>query len=611
MCGIVGAVAGRNVAPLLLEGLQRLEYRGYDSAGMATTSPDCRLHRVRAVGPVGALATLLARNILPGHAGIAHTRWATHGAPTERNAHPHMSGGRIALVHNGIIENADELRRELIDAGYRFESETDTEVITHLVHQALDDNADLHAAVRIVMARLAGQYAIAVVLADRPEMLLVARRGCPLIIGLGTGENYIASDASALLPLTRRMIYLEEGDIATLDREAITIYDDGDAPVERAVHEHHEPAEATERGDYRHFMQKEIFEQPAAIAKTLGKRIGVDGLARDAFEPATLRMLRKARAVHIVACGTSYHAALMTRYLVERFARIPCIAEQASEYRYRSPVVAPGTLLITVSQSGETADTLAALRMARTADYSGTLAVCNVAHSTLARESEAVFLTAAGPEIGVASTKAFTTQMLALMILTIGLMREQQGRGIDERALCQQLTGLPALLEQALEMEPAVRRVAARIADRQHALFVARGAHFPIALEGALKLKEISYIHAEAYPAGELKHGPLALVDRNMPVIAIAPNDPLLDKVRSNIQEIQARGGDLIVLCDRDAGFVAEDNMTVMHIPRHYGNLVDPFLYTLPLQLLAYHVAVLRGTDVDKPRNLAKSVTVE
>lgn len=613
MCGIVGAVAERKVAPLLLEGLQRLEYRGYDSSGIATCSADRQLHRLRAVGAVGALAGVMSRNILPGGTGIAHTRWATHGAPSELNAHPHMSGGRIAVVHNGIIENAGELREQLLAAGYTFESQTDTEVIAHLVHQALEDkgNDDVRGAVRRATEQLQGQFAIAVVSIDHPDCLVVARQGCPLIIGLGDGENYIASDAAALLPLTRRMVYLEEGDFAEVTRHSVHVYDRHGVLAERAAQDNNGSAEAVERGDYRHFMQKEIFEQAAALERTLGNRVSPAGLAPGAFDERTREMLRDARAVHIVACGTSYHAAMTARYLIERFARIPCTAEQASEYRYRSPVAAPGTLLITVSQSGETADTLAALRMAKQGNYCGTLAVCNVGYSSLARESEAVFMTAAGPEIGVASTKAFTTQLLALMMITLGLAREQESHGLDIPALCRQLLELPNLIEQTLRLDEPVRQLAARITTRSHALFIARGVHFPIALEGALKLKEISYIHAEAYPAGELKHGPLALVDSNMPVIAIAPNDRLLDKVRSNIQEVQARGGEMFVLCDAASAIESGDGVFVLHVPQHHGSLVNPFLYTVPLQLLAYHVAVLRGTDVDKPRNLAKSVTVE
>jgi len=613
MCGIVGAVAGRKVAPLLLEGLQRLEYRGYDSSGIATCSADRQLHRLRAVGAVGALASVLSRNILPGGTGIAHTRWATHGAPSELNAHPHMSGGRVAVVHNGIVENAGELRDELQAAGYAFESQTDTEVIAHLVHRQLERqaNGDVRRAVRVATDRLQGQFAIAVVSIDHPDCLVVARQGCPLIIGLGNGENFIASDAAALLPLTRRMIYLEEGDLAEVSRLSVQVFDRTNSLVERATQDNLGSSDAVELGEYRHFMQKEIFEQPAAIARTLGNRLTANGIASDAFDARTQEMLRAAKAVHIVACGTSYHAALTARYLIERFARIPCIAEQASEYRYRSPVAMPGTLLITVSQSGETADTLAVLRMAKSAAYCGTLAICNVGYSSLARESEAVFLTAAGPEIGVASTKAFTTQLLALMLISIGIAREQISHGLDVSALCRQLVQLPGLVEETLALNGRMQELAARITCREHALFVARGVHFPIALEGALKLKEISYIHAEAYAAGELKHGPLALVDHSMPVVAIAPNDPLLDKVRSNIQEIQARGGEMIILCDAESRFESTDGASVVHVPRHHGNLADPFLYTIPLQLLAYHVAVLRGTDVDKPRNLAKSVTVE
>lgn len=611
MCGIVGAVAERAVAPLLLEGLKRLEYRGYDSAGIATCSDRNRLHRFRSAGAVSELADALESHRLPGGTGIAHTRWATHGTPSETNAHPHISAGNVALVHNGIIENAARLQRHLEADGYRFDSETDTEVITHLVHQSLQAHDELLPAVRAALERLHGQFAIAAMTLDQPDRIVAARKGCPLVIGSGRAENFVASDVAALLPFTRRLLHLEEGDIAEVSCRNVSIWDASGKPVTRSLETSSASADAVELHGYSHFMQKEIFEQPAALTSTIGNRLTSGGLSKQAFDENTRRLLSQARAVHLVACGTSHHAAMVARYLIEHFARIPCSAEQASEYRYRSPVVAPGTLLVSVSQSGETADTLAALRMAQKGDYIGTLAICNVGHSSMAREADALFLTAAGPEIGVASTKAFTTQMLALMFLAIGLASEQNRRQMDVPTLCLQLADIPELVEQTLALDGTIRSLAARIADCDHALFVARGIHFPIALEGALKLKEISYIHAEAYPAGELKHGPLALVDNGVPVVAIAPNDRLRDKMRSNIQEIAARRGDLIVLCDADSGYDQKDNLSVLQVPRHYGNLADPFLYTVPLQLLAYHVAVLRGTNVDKPRNLAKSVTVE
>lgn len=611
MCGIVGVVAERPVVPLLMEGLRRLEYRGYDSAGLAVCRPDSTLARVRSVGSVSALAAALHATELPGVVGIAHTRWATHGVPSETNAHPHLSGNDIALVHNGIIENADELRGELQAAGFAFQSETDSEVLAHLIRRSSETTDDMLSALQDALSRVTGQYAIAVLIRRYPDRVFVARRGCPLLIGQGVGEHFIASDSAALLPFTRRHILLEEGDVAELARTGIRLRNRLGESVERAVVETALEAEAIERGAYRHYMQKEIFEQPDAIRRCLAGRIQDGELTPQALDPVATRLLAEARAIHLVACGTSYHAALTARYMIEKIIRIPCLAEQASEYRYRNPVVQPGTLLVTISQSGETADTLAALRMAENDAYLGTLSICNVAGSTLARESSATLMTRAGPEIGVASTKAFTTQLLVLTLMVIELARHRRMDTLNVRDACGQLGLLPELMEQVLETESRVRQIAERFVDKSHALFVARGTQYPIALEGALKLKEISYIHAEAYPAGELKHGPLALVEKSMPVIALAPLDPLLDKVRSNIQEIRARGGELFIVTDPDAGFSEEPGTHLLEIPRRSTSLLDPFLYTLPLQLLAYHVAVLRGTDVDKPRNLAKSVTVE
>lgn len=611
MCGIVGVVAARDAAPLLLEGLRRLEYRGYDSSGIATCGNDGNLHRLRAVGSVDALAGSLERAVLPGGSGIAHTRWATHGAPTECNAHPHVSGNQVALVHNGIVENADRLRDALRDQGYHFESQTDTEVIAHLIHSAARLATDTDAALRSALAQIEGQFAIAVIDARTPDRLYVSRRGCPLIIGQSPDGNFIASDAAALIPYTRHMIHLEDDDIAEIQRDQILVRDAAGRIAERLPRETSLRPEAVELGEFRHYMQKEIFEQPVALRNTLAGRVGPDGLLEQALDSRTRELLATARAIHLIGCGTSYHAALLARYLIERETRIPCVAEQASEYRYRSPVVPPDTLMIVISQSGETADTLAALRMTRGGGYCGSLAICNVPDSSLAREADAAFMTVAGPEIGVASTKAFTTQLAALTMLTVALKTLHATGAEEAPVMCRQLMLLPHLIEQVLALEPRIAELAAGLVDKPHALFVARGTQYPIALEAALKLKEISYIHAEAYPAGELKHGPLALVDASMPVIAIAPGDTLLDKLRSNIQEIAARGGQLIVLTNPGTGLDSLDGVQTLEIPRHSGSLTDPFLYTVPLQLLAYHVAVLRGTDVDKPRNLAKSVTVE
>jgi glucosamine--fructose-6-phosphate aminotransferase (isomerizing) len=608
MCGIVGGVAGRDVAPILMEGLRRLEYRGYDSAGIAVRDGAGHLRRIRSVGKVAMLQQLMNEQPVPGDLGIAHTRWATHGMPAERNAHPHMSGERVAVVHNGIIENHAELRTALSERGYRFTSETDTEVIAHLLARELEHEPDLLRAVQSATRELIGAYALAVVSPDDPDRLVVARSGSPLVIGLADGENYVASDVFALLPVTHRFVFLDEGDTAEIRRDGITVYDADGKIVERPVRESRLSASTIDKGPYRHYMLKEIFEQPAVIAETLEGRIHKGRLLEESFGHETTTLLDLAKGVHIIACGTSYHAGMVARYWLEEVG-VPCSIEVASEYRYRKVVVPPDTLFLTISQSGETADTLAALRGAKKAGYIGALTICNVPESSLVRESDVALMTRAGPEIGVASTKAFTTQLVALRLMTLALARR---RGMDrarERELVEELHSLPRQVEVVLQLSDQIEQMAHAFADRQHALFLGRGCFYPIAMEGALKMKEISYIHAEAYPAGELKHGPLALVDAEMPVICALPNDPLLEKVLSNLQEIRARGGELFLFSDQAVtiGLDRYQNLTLADI---YPSTA-PIVYSVPLQLLAYHVAVLRGTDVDQPRNLAKSVTVE
>ncbi|MDY7116159.1 glutamine--fructose-6-phosphate transaminase (isomerizing) [Halomonas sp. SSL-5] len=611
MCGIVGAVAERNVEGILLEGLKRLEYRGYDSAGMAVLAADGSLQRRRAMGKVAALEERLVAEPLPGRSGIAHTRWATHGRPSEVNAHPHQSGERLAVVHNGIIENHEALRRELEAEGYVFSSETDTEVIAHLLERESRQAGDLLAAVQRVLARLDGAYALGVIHAAEPDVVIGARKGSPLVVGVGIGEAFLGSDPLALLQVTDRFIYLEEGDAVRLSAGGrIEVFDAEGAAVEREVHTFEHGDGAASKGEYRHFMLKEIHEQPAVIAAALEGRLGDRSALVESFGPEAEALFRQARQIHIVACGTSYHAGMVARYWLEKYAGVPVQVEVASEYRYRQVVVPEGTLFVTLSQSGETADTLAALRFAKAGGYLGSLAICNVPGSSLVRESDLSLMTQAGPEIGVASTKAFTTQLTALMLLTLALGRI---RGLDEAVQADVVTalrGLPRLVERVLALDPAIEALSTAFAEKHHALFLGRGALFPIALEGALKLKEISYIHAEAYPAGELKHGPLALVDSDMPVISVAPNDELLDKLKSNLQEVRARGGELFVFADEGVGLEAAEGIHVLHLPRVHEALA-PILYTVPLQLLSYHVAVLKGTDVDQPRNLAKSVTVE
>jgi glucosamine--fructose-6-phosphate aminotransferase (isomerizing) len=611
MCGIVGAVADRDIVPILIEGLRRLEYRGYDSAGVAVLNGSAEVARLRAVGKVAKLSEALIATPTSGHLGIAHTRWATHGVPNERNAHPHISRDGVAIVHNGIIENHEELRSDLERLGYSFTSDTDTEVIAHRIHHHLGGTLDLFGAVRKTVAELRGAYSLAVMWGKDPDCIVLARVGCPALIGIGKDENFVASDIAALLPVTRRFIVLEEGDVARIRRRSIEIVDADGRRVERPPYESEQSAEAAERGAYAHFMLKEIHEQPRAVAQTLGERVAGGRLLAQAFGPAALDVLKRTTSVHIVACGTSYHAGVVARYFIEQLCRVPCRVEIASEFRYRDPVVPANTLFVSISQSGETADTLAALRLARKSGFLSTLAICNVPESSLVRESGLVLLTRAGPEIGVASTKAFTTQLAALGMLVIAIGKHHGLSPERERTLAQRLLELPAMLEQTLALDPVIRELAQEIAPKHHALFLGRGAMFPIAMEGALKLKEISYIHAEAYAAGELKHGPLALVDSDMPVIAVAPNNDLLEKLKSNLQEVRARGGMLYVFADPESGFEESDGVKVITMPRHVSYFQAPAVYTLPLQLLAYHVAVLKGTDVDQPRNLAKSVTVE
>jgi len=610
MCGIVGAVAERNVVPILMEGLRRLEYRGYDSAGIAVMDKSS-VARLRRLGKVQELQNALDAAPLRGVTGISHTRWATHGVPSENNAHPHMSHNDIAIVHNGIIENYEELRDDLKERGYAFESETDTEVVAHRIRYHLQALKDLRAAVMKTVAELEGAYALAVMSASDPHKLVLARAGCPVVVGLGIDENFVASDVAALLPVTRKFLFLEEGDVAVVERQKVTVFDREGNEVERPVKESELTADAAERGSFRHFMQKEIHEQARAVARTLEERIANGRVLDAAFGPGAGKVLDATRGVHIVACGTSYHAGLVARYWIEQLCRLPCAVEIASEYRYRSPVVPDGTLFVAISQSGETADTLAALRAAKELGYVSTMSVCNVPESSMVRESELVLMTRAGPEIGVASTKAFTTQLAALALLTISLARRNGLDSKQERALVSQLAELPGLIEQVLSLDGAIESLAEHFVDKHHALFLGRGVQNPVAMEGALKLKEISYIHAEAYAAGELKHGPLALVDEDMPVVTIAPDNELLEKLKSNLQEVRARGGELYVFADPRVQFGDRVGIHTIRMPALIQDFQAPILYTIPLQLLAYHVAVLKGTDVDQPRNLAKSVTVE
>ncbi|MHC8404979.1 MULTISPECIES: glutamine--fructose-6-phosphate transaminase (isomerizing) [unclassified Pseudomonas] len=610
MCGIVGAVAERNITAILLEGLKRLEYRGYDSAGVAVYTNDEKIERTRRPGKVSELEIALEAEPLLGRLGIAHTRWATHGAPCERNAHPHFSGD-LAVVHNGIIENHEALREQLKALGYVFTSDTDTEVIAHLLNHKLKELPDLTVALKATVKELHGAYGLAVISAKQPDRLVAARSGSPLVIGLGMGENFLASDQLALRQVTDRFMYLEEGDIAEIRRDEVQIWDVSGAAVQRETVQYRDGAEAADKGEFRHFMLKEIHEQPAVVQRTLEGRLSPNGVLVQAFGPQAAELFAKVRNVQIVACGTSYHAGMVARYWLEELAGIPCQVEVASEFRYRKVVVQPDTLFVTISQSGETADTLAALRNAKELGFLASLAICNVGISSLVRESDLTLLTQAGREIGVASTKAFTTQLVGLLLLTLSLgqVRGTLAEGV-EATLVEELRRLPTRLGEALAMDSTVEKIAELFAEKNHTLFLGRGAQFPVAMEGALKLKEISYIHAEAYPAGELKHGPLALVDNDMPVVTVAPNNELLEKLKSNLQEVRARGGELIVFADEQAGMTNGEGTHVVHMP-HIHDILSPILYTIPLQLLSYYVAVLKGTDVDQPRNLAKSVTVE
>ena len=610
MCGIVGAVAQRDVAPVLLEGLKRLEYRGYDSAGIAVIDNDHCLARQRTLGKVKELEQTLQQSPLLGCCGIAHTRWATHGKPCEVNAHPHISSQKVALVHNGIIENHEALRQELQQDGYELSSETDSEIIVHLVHKALAKTADPLDAIGKVVASLQGAFALAIIFEEYPERLIAVRSGSPLVIGLGIGENFVASDALALAPVADQFIYLQEGDIADVQRSQVSIFNKAGENVQRPIEKRNIQHDATDKGNYRHYMLKEIYEQAEAIAATLEGRLGQNQILEQIFGQDATALFDKVTQVQIVACGTSYHAGMVARYWIERIAKVVCRVEVASEFRYRQKVILPGTLFVTISQSGETADTLAALRQAKDMGYESTLAICNVPESSLVRESALVFMTRAGVEIGVASTKAFTTQLTALLMLAVVLGRRH---GIEEGVeayVVEQLKTLPKYIVDVLALDGVIQELALGFSEKHHALFLGRGEEYPIALEGALKLKEISYIHAEAYPAGELKHGPLALVDKDMPVIAVAPNDNLLEKLKSNLHEVRARGGELIVFADSKARLENVEGLKVVELPPIPPEIV-PIVYTIPLQLLAYHVAVIKGTDVDQPRNLAKSVTVE
>ncbi|MEP1447343.1 MAG: glutamine--fructose-6-phosphate transaminase (isomerizing) [Paraglaciecola sp.] len=610
MCGIVGAIAERNVVEILLEGLRRLEYRGYDSAGVALVDSQNNLTRTRRIGKVKELADALHQQPVKGSTGIAHTRWATHGGVTEANAHPHFSAERIAVVHNGIIENYQRLREDLTQQGYGFTSDTDTETIAHQVHIELDSCGDLLKAVQNSVAKFHGAYGTVVMDKQDPERLIVARSGSPLVIGLGIGENFIASDQMALLPVTRRFMFLEEGDVAEITRTSITIYDQAGAPVEREIVDSDVEHDAGDKGGYRHYMLKEIHEQPHVIRNTLQGRLTRTGINANIFGPNADKILADIDHIQIIACGTSYHSGMTARYWLEQYANVSCNVEIASEFRYRKSYVHPKSLIVTISQSGETADTLAALRLAKEQGYAASLTICNVPGSSLVRESDLAFMTLAGAEIGVASTKAFTTQLTGFLMLTLAIGQHRSMSQTDHDHIVNALHSLPAKLEETLALTAGIKDLAEEFADKHHSLFLGRGDQYPIAMEGALKLKEISYIHAEAYASGELKHGPLALIDDEMPVIVVAPNNELLEKLKSNVEEVRARGGIMYVFADKEANFKGDDTMRVINVP-HCEAAVAPIVYTLPLQLLSYYVAVIKGTDVDQPRNLAKSVTVE
>jgi len=622
MCGIVGGVAERNVVPILLEGLRRLEYRGYDSSGIAVLNRSSELQRVRAIGKIKNLESKIQQDkpIISGSIGIAHTRWATHGVPSENNAHPHICNNKVAVVHNGIIENYQELKEQQTAAGYRFTSETDTEVIAHAMHQALEQTDDLLKAVNYAIKHLEGAYALGVVATNNPDILVVARKGSPLVIGVGIGEHFIASDVSALLPVTQRFMFLEEGDVAKVTRETVEIYNAKGEQVERPIKQSSLKSNSVELGDHKHYMHKEIFEQPQSVSDTLEGRITPDQVLVSAFGHQAEEIFNKVQKIQIIACGTSFHSGLVAKYWFEDVIGMPCQVEVASEYRYRNPVIQDNTLFVTISQSGETADTLAALQkinVTRKVEEDGTsnvptLTICNVAESSLTRDSDLTCLTHAGPEIGVASTKAFTTQLvvLALLVTSIGKVKKRISVD-DENQVVEELQKLPNLINNALKHEETIKVIAESFTDKQNALFLGRGTMYPIAMEGALKLKEISYIHAEAYPAGELKHGPLALIDENMPVIAIAPLDDLLEKLKSNLQEVKARGGQMLVFEDEKSNISSEKDFTVIKAATNVGRITAPITFNIALQLLSYHVAIIKGTDVDQPRNLAKSVTVE
>lgn len=612
MCGIIAAYAQRNVTPILLEGLHRMEYRGYDSAGISVIDKDYKIHRTRALGKVAVLGDKLEKSPMDSGIGIAHTRWATHGEPSEANAHPHNSSDQFSVVHNGIIENHEALRTELQNAGYEFTSQTDTEVIVHLIHREVESSGDYLQGIRNSVALLDGAYAIAILNTKLPDRLIAVRKGSPLLVGLGVGEYFLASDTAALIPVTQEFIYLEDGDLVDICEGKLSIFDESGGEVKRPVKTSTLSLGSVDKGPYKHFMLKEIYEQPNAVRATLQDRITDSQLLLNGFGDLDPALLRRVEAIHIVACGTSYHAGLTSKYWFEEYTKTPCTVEIASEYRYRTVAVPKNTLYITLSQSGETADSLAALEEVKNSgEYLGTLAICNVPESTLTREADATLLTKAGPEIGVASTKAFTTQLVALQLvaLTMGKAKETQTdtrRGEIIRALYES----PITMERLLGLDRAIEHLAEEFVEKDHAIFLGRGPMYPIALEGALKLKEISYIHAEGYPAGELKHGPLALVDNEVPVVAIAPNDNLLEKLKSNLEEVRTRGGQLFVITEEDTDIASVDGLSLVKIPG-CPEAVAPLLLTVPLQLLAYHVAVMRGTDVDQPRNLAKSVTVE
>lgn len=614
MCGIVGGIAERNIVPILLEGLKRLEYRGYDSAGIAVLNSQAEIERIRSLGKIKNLVSKIAtEKAIAGTNGIAHTRWATHGVAAENNAHPHICNNQVAVVHNGIIENHQQLKQQQISKGYKFTSETDTEVIAHAVFEQLEKTNDLFQAVKDTLEQLEGAYSLGVIAKDNPSVLVAARQGSPLVIGVGIGEHFIASDVSALLPVTQRFMFLEDGDIAKITKKTVTIVNKNGKEVQREVKTSSLSASSVELGNYRHYMQKEIFEQPQSVINTLAGRLSQDEVLISAFGNEAKNIFQTIQQVQIIACGTSYHAGLVAKYWFEDIFKIPTQVEVASEFRYRNPIIADNTLLVTISQSGETADTLAALQQIKSSKKDiQTLSICNVAESSLTRESALVFLTHAGQEIGVASTKAFTTQLAALALLGTSLGKVKNTITKEqEKLIVQGMQKLPSLINDALEHESTIQEIAKQFADKHNALFLGRDTMYPIAMEGALKLKEISYIHAEAYPAGELKHGPLALIDENMPVIAIAPLDDMLEKLKSNLQEVNARGGKMIVFEEEGSNLQSENNVEVIKVTKNVGRITAPITFNIALQLLSYHVALIKGTDVDQPRNLAKSVTVE